>query len=476
MKGNLFIPKALRKSIIMKKIVILIFYVHKGDRNMKNEIAKVMPGSIAEEVGIEVGDKLISINSNEVKDIIDYKFLVTDEELLIEVEKKDGEIWEIEIEKDYDEDLGIIFREAILDKPRSCHNKCVFCFIDQLPPGMRETLYFKDDDSRLSFLQGNFLTLTNMSEDDINRIIKYRISPINVSVHTTNPQLRIRMLNNRFAGNIYEILKRLSEAGIKINTQIVCCPGLNDNEELVKTVEDLEKLYPNVENVAIVPLGVTKHRENLPQLQLFNKDTARKQIELITELQQKYEKEIGTPFARLSDEFYMVSGVSIPEEEHYGGYEQLEDGIGMIRLLQSTIENDLPYLQNNKGSFTMVTGTSAYEVIYEIASQIKEVNPKIQLDVVRVENEFFGKTITVAGLLTGKDIIEALKNRDLGEYIIIPSNVLRRGYELGSTEELILLDDYTVADLERLLNKKIIVCDYTGEDLIDLINQYTEED
>ncbi|MEG0772246.1 DUF512 domain-containing protein [Clostridium sp.] len=444
---------------------------------MKNEIAKVMPYSIAEEVGIEIGDKLVSINENEVKDIIDYKFLITDETLLIEVEKKDGEIWEIEIEKDYDEDLGIVFREAILDKPRSCHNKCVFCFIDQLPEGMRETLYFKDDDSRLSFLQGNFLTLTNMSEDDINRIIKYRISPINVSVHTTNPQLRIKMLNNRFAGNIYDILKKLAEAHIKINTQIVCCPGLNDNEELVKTVEDLYKLYPSVENVAIVPLGVTKHRDNLPLLQLFHKESAKMQIELVSKLQEKYKKEVGTPFARLSDEFYIVADVEIPEEDHYEGYEQLEDGIGMIRLLLSTIEDSLSFLQSeNKGSFTMVTGTSAYPIIHEVASKIMKVNPKINIDVVKVENDFFGKTITVAGLLTGKDIIEALKNRELGEYIIIPSNVLRRGYELGNTEELILLDDYTVADLKKILNKEIIVCDYTGEDLIDLINQYTEED
>lgn len=444
---------------------------------MKNQVAKVMSNSIAEEVGIEVGDKLVSINENEVKDIIDYKFFITDEYLVIEVEKPDGEIWEIEIEKDYDEDLGLVFKEAILDKPRSCHNKCVFCFIDQLPQGMRETLYFKDDDSRLSFLQGNFLTLTNMSDDDIDRIIKYRISPINVSVHTTNPQLRIKMLNNRFAGNIYDILKKLSDAHIKINTQIVCCPGLNDNEELVKTVEDLYKLYPSVENVAIVPLGVTKHRDNLPQLQLFHKESAKMQIELISKLQKKYEKEVGTPFARLSDEFYIVAEVDIPEEDHYRGYEQLEDGIGMIRLLLSTIKNNLSYLQkNSKGSFTIVTGTSAYPTIHMVASQIMKSNPNINIDVVRVENEFFGKTITVAGLLTGRDIIEALKSRDLGKYIIIPSNVLRRGYELGSTEELILLDDYTVADLEKILNKKIIVCDYTGEDLIDLINQYTEEE
>ena len=271
---------------------------------MKNEISKIIPGSIAEEVDIEVGDRLLRINENDVKDIIDYKFLITDEVLLLEVEKKNGEIWEIEIEKDYDEDLGIVFREGILDKPMRCHNDCIFCFIDQLPKGMRETLYFKDDDSRLSFLQGNFLTLTNMKEEDIERIIKYKISPINVSVHTTNPELRVRMLKNRFAGKIYDILKRLAEAGIKINTQIVCCPEINDGEELVKTVEDLYKLYPNVNSVAVVPLGITKHREGLKKMKLFTKETSLEQVNLIKALQDKYYKENGTPFVRLSDEFY----------------------------------------------------------------------------------------------------------------------------------------------------------------------------
>ncbi len=444
---------------------------------MKNLVSKVLPNSIAEEVEIESGDKLISINGNNVKDIIDYKFLITDEYLELEVEKPNGEIWEIEIEKDYDEDLGIIFKEAILDRPMSCHNKCVFCFIDQLPTGMRQTLYFKDDDSRLSFLQGNFLTLTNMKEEDIERIIKYRISPINVSVHTTNPELRIKMLNNRFAGNIYDILKRLAEADIKVNTQVVCCPGINDGEELIRTIEDLYVLYPSVENLAVVPLGITKFRANLPHLKLFTKEKSKELIESVKILQDKYVKENGTPFVRLSDEFYVMAGSEPPTEEHYGGYEQLEDGIGMIRILKNTIKEQVEYLNKKaKGNFTIITGASAKTVLEEVANSIMKVNSNIKINVIAVENKFFGTTITVAGLLTGIDIINTAKEETLGDYIIIPNNMLKKGYELGEEVEGLLLDDYTVRDLEKILNKKFLVCDYAGDDLINILNKHLEEE
>ncbi len=444
---------------------------------MSNEISKVLYNSIAEEVGLEQGDKILTINNSSVKDIIDYKFLVTDEELVIEVEKANGEIWEIEIEKEYDEDLGIVFREAILDKPMSCHNKCVFCFIDQLPKGMRDTLYFKDDDSRLSFLQGNFLTLTNMKEEDIDRIIKYKISPINISVHTTNPQLRIKMLHNRFAGNIYERLKKLAAAGIRMNTQIVCCPGLNDGEELIKTVEDLSKLYPNVNSVAIVPIGVTKFREELYPLKLFTKETSKQNIDLIKSLQDKYLDEIGTPFARLSDEFYIVSGEAIPQEEHYEGYEQIEDGVGMVRMLYNTIDRDIDLLnKHKKGSFTFVTGTLIYPVIKEIGEKIESINSRISIRSEKIVNDFFGDTITVTGLLTGSDIINTLKDKELGEYIVLPDNIIKKGYELLDTSELILLDNFTIKDLESKLNREILLCDYTGENLISIINEHLKED
>ncbi|MGL4730460.1 MAG: DUF512 domain-containing protein [Clostridium sp.] len=444
---------------------------------MKNLISKVLPNSIAEEVEIESGDRLLSINGNVVKDIIDYKFLVTDEYLELEVEKPNGEIWEIEIEKEYDEDLGIIFKEAILDKPLSCHNKCIFCFIDQLPQGMRKTLYFKDDDSRLSFLQGNFLTLTNMKEEDIDRIIKYRISPINVSVHTTNPELRVEMLNNRFAGNIYDILTKLANAGIKINTQVVCCKGINDKKELTRTIEDLYKLHPNIENLAVVPLGVTKFRNNLKQLELFDKESSKALIEDVSKLQEKYVKNSGTPFVRLSDEFYVMADMDVPKEEHYCGYEQLEDGIGMIRILKETISRDVENLNtNSKGSFTMITGVSAYKYVKEASNKIMSVNPNININVVAVENEYFGRTITVAGLLTGIDIINTASKTELGEYIIMPNNMLKKGYELGEETEGLLLDDYKVSDLEEILKRKILICDYAGDDLISIINENSKED
>ncbi|MGV8984453.1 DUF512 domain-containing protein [Clostridium sp.] len=444
---------------------------------MKNQIAKILPGSIAEEIELEVGDRLISINGNAVIDIIDYKFLITDELINIEIEKADGEVWDIEVEKEYDEDLGIQFIDPILDKPKSCHNKCIFCFIDQLPEGMRETLYFKDDDSRLSFFQGNFVTLTNMKEDDIDRIIRYKISPINVSVHTTDPELRKLMLNNKFAGDVYGRLKRLAEAGIKINCQVVSCPGINNGPELLKTIEDLYKLYPNIENLAVVPVGITKYREGLFNLTLYDKKTAAEEIEGVKKLQEKYISEVGSPFVRLSDEFYVTAKIDVPEESFYDGYDQLEDGIGMIRLLRSVIAEDVANLKlNNTGSFTFITGTSAYEEILKVAEKITQTNNKINIQVKKIVNNFFGETITVVGLLTGKDIIKQLADEKLGEYLIIPSNVLKKGYELGNYEEQIFLDNITVSDLEKSLSTKVLICDYSGEDLIHIINENSQEE
>ena len=444
---------------------------------MKNQISKILPGSIAEEIELEVGDKLISINGNAVIDIIDYKFLITDELICIEIEKVDGEVWEIEVEKEYDEDLGIQFIDAILDKPKSCHNKCIFCFIDQLPEGMRETLYFKDDDSRLSFFQGNFVTLTNMKEEDIDRIIRYKISPINVSVHTTDAELRKIMLNNKFAGNVYERLKRLAEASIKINCQVVSCPGINNGPELIKTIEDLYKLYPSIENLAVVPVGITKYREGLHNLTLYDKNTATKEIDSVKELQERYVNEIGSPFVRLSDEFYVTAGIDVPQEDFYNGYDQLEDGIGMIRMLRSVIDEDIASLKlNNSGSFTFITGHSAYAEILKVAHKITTRNSKIIIQVKKIINNFFGETITVVGLLTGKDIIEQLKDEKLGNYLVIPSNMLKSGYEPGNYKEQILLDNITVSDLEKNLSTKVLICDYAGEDLIHIINQNSREE
>lgn len=448
-----------------------------GVEKMKKEILKVERGSIAEELEIEKGDFLLSINNKEVKDIIDYKFLVCDEYLEVEIEKSNGELWELEIEKDYDEDLGIEFKAAILDVPQRCHNNCLFCFIDQLPKGMRKTLYFKDDDSRLSFLQGNFLTLTNMKDEDIERIINYKISPINISVHTTNPELRVELLNNRFAGNIYERMKKLAEGGIKMNCQVVLCPGLNNAEELKRTIEDLYALYPQVENLAVVPIGVTKFREGLYQFELFNKETANKELDMVEEYQNKFIKEIGKPFVRLSDEFYVIAEREIPKEQFYDGFHQLEDGVGVIRIFRNNIKNNIKKLSTKvKGSFSLITGQSAYKEILEASRIINNYNNNINIEVIKIDNNFFGKTITVAGLITAKDIIEQTQEKNLGKYVIIPDVMLRKGYELADISEQVFLDDVTLKELSKSLKREILVCDYTGEDLIDIINKHSREE
>ncbi|MFT8347833.1 DUF512 domain-containing protein [Clostridium saccharoperbutylacetonicum] len=444
---------------------------------MRNIITMIVPNGIAEEVGIEKGDILLSIDGNKINDIIDYKFLSADEEIVLEVEKPSGEVWEIGIEKEYGEDLGIEFGGGIMDKAKSCSNKCIFCFIDQLPKGMRESLYFKDDDSRLSFLQGNFVTLTNMKEEDIDRIIQYHISPINISVHTTNPELRVEMLNNRFAGKVFERMKRLADAGINMNAQIVSVPGINNGEELKRTIQDLYTLYPQVSDIAVVPIGITKFREGLKKVKTYTKEQCLEEIENVKKLQEKYMKENGTPFVRLSDEFYLVAEEEIPSQEFYDDYHQIEDGIGMVRCFRDAIESDLEDLDvNMKGDFSIVTGTLAYPEILDAANKIKEKNTNIKLDAYKIINNYFGKSITVAGLLTGTDIIEQLKGIVNSKYLIMSSNMFRKGYELSDSTEQIMLDDLRIKDIETALNVQVIVVDYTGEDLIEKLNEYKEEE
>lgn len=444
---------------------------------MKNLVKEVLPGSIAEEVGIEVNDFLLSINDKEIDDIIDYRFLAADDEFTLQIEKSDGEIWDIEIEKEPGEELGLEFGGGIMDKAKSCTNKCIFCFIDQNPKGMRETIYFKDDDSRLSFLQGNFVTLTNMKEEDIDRIIKYHISPINISVHTTNPELRREMLNNRFAGEVYSRMESLAEAGIQMHAQIVCVPDINSGEELKRTIKDLYKLYPYVNNVAVVPLGMTKHRENLKKLRRFTKEESIETINFVKEMQDKFYEEINEPFIRLSDEFYVVAGIDVPDAEFYNGYSQIEDGVGSIRYFRNRIMEDLKDLDLNKGGhYTSVTGTLAYAEVKSVMDKIIEKNPKITIDVRPIINNFFGETITVSGLITGRDIIEQLKGKIDTKYLIMPDNMFRRGYEPGSSDVPIMLDDTVIEDIEKALNIKVIPCDYSGDDLISLLNKYNEEE
>ncbi|WP_042271608.1 radical SAM protein [Faecalimicrobium dakarense] len=435
-------------------------------KKVNNIISKVYEGSIANELGIEVGDLLISVNDQAVHDIIEYRFLLSDEYLEVEIKKINGEVYVYEIEKDYDEDLGIEFTNPIIDQAKSCRNKCVFCFIDQLPKGMRETLYFKDDDSRLSFLQGNFITLTNMSEEDINNIIKYRISPINISVHTTNPELRQKMIKNKFAGRLYSIMQRLAEAQIQMNCQIVLCPGYNDKEELVRTVSDLSKLYPYVNSAAAVPVGITKHREHLPNLEIFNEKTAGGTIDLVNELQDKYLKELGTRFIFLSDEFYIMANKKLLEYDEYEGFIQFENGVGMISKLEREIQDQLKILTPDKISkkkkVSIATGHSAYEFIKSMANSIMEKCKDVEINVYKIVNNFFGETITVSGLITATDIIDQLKDKDLGETLYIPRSMLK-------ADEEIFLDNITLEELIKTMEIEVIPCLNEGKDFVDKI-------
>ena len=435
-------------------------------KNTNNVISKVYKDSIADELGIEVGDLLISINGEPIHDIIEYRFLLSDEYLEVEIQKQNREVYIYEIEKDYDDDLGIEFTNPIIDKAKSCRNKCVFCFIDQLPKGMRETLYFKDDDSRLSFLQGNFVTLNNMSEEDINNIIKYRISPINISVHTTNPELRKTMIKNKFAGNLYSIMERLAEAQIQMNCQIVLCPGYNDKEELERTVSDLTKLYPYVNSAAAVPVGITKHREHLPNLEIFNEKTAGETIDQVDKLQKKYLKELGTRFIFLSDEFYIMANRKLLDYDEYEGFIQFENGVGMISKFEREIKDYLENLSEDHKSkikkVSIATGHSAYEFMCEMAKCIMEKCPNVQIDVYKIINNFFGDTITVSGLVTATDIIDQLKDKNLGETLYIPRSMLK-------ADEEIFLDNITLENLSDIMGLEVVPCLNEGKDFIDKI-------
>lgn len=433
----------------------------------KNIIEKVEMGSIADELGIKPGDILISIDGKKVLDIIDYKYLISDNYVLVTIQKENGELWDFEIEKDYDEDLGIYFTNPLIDKARSCQNNCIFCFIDQLPKGMRKTLYFKDDDSRLSFLQGNFITFTNLSDEEIQRIIDYRLSNINVSVHTTNPELRVKMLNNKNAGKIFDILKKFKESGIKVNCQIVLIPGINDGKELNRTLEDLASLYPSVSSVAVVPVGLTKYREGLCKLNTFDKKSSKELLEYMETKQKIFLDRLGTRFVFSSDEFYAVAEEELPSYEEYEGFPQLENGVGLMRLFLYEIEEELKKIDDNtivNKKYIIATGTLAFKFMKDIANKIMQKIKGLDLKVVPIENNFFGTTITVSGLITGQDLISQTKMYNDYDGIIIPSSMLRDG-------EDVFLDDYTVLDIEKELNKKIIPSKVSGSDFIKIFKK-----
>jgi putative radical SAM enzyme (TIGR03279 family) len=427
-------------------------------------IKSIVPGSIAEEMEIAPGDKLLRINDHEIKDVFDYHYAVNDEYLELLIQKPDGEEWELEIEKELEEDLGIEFEEGLMDSYRSCRNKCMFCFIDQMPPGMRETLYFKDDDARLSFLQGNYITLTNMTEEDIDRIIFYKLSPINISVHTTNKELRCKMLNNRFAGDALDKIKRLYDAGIVMNGQIVLCKGVNDGEELERSIHDLAVYIPHMQSVSVVPVGLTKYRDGLVTLDKFEKEDALNVISIIHKWQNILFDAYGTRFIHASDEFYLTANLPIPSGENYEGYLQIENGVGMVRSLLDEFKEYYETLEGDDRNqrISLATGVLAAPIILELVHNIYKKYPNIQVNVYTIINEFFGNNITVAGLLTGKDIINQLEGKDLGKHLLLPDVLLRDG-------EDILLDDFTVGEMENALQTKIRIVQSDGKSLIDAI-------
>ncbi len=467
-------------------------------------IKEVADNSIADKLDICAGDVLISLNGEEIEDIFDYQYQCENDSVDMEIKKSDGSVITHHIKKDEDEDIGLVFEAGLMDDYRHCSNKCVFCFIDQNPPGMRETIYFKDDDARLSFLQGNYITLTNMSDHDVDRIIKYRLQPVNISFHTMNPNLRCKMLNNRFAGDALKKVDRLFEAGLRMNGQIVLCKGINDREELEYSLEQLYKYVPLLESLSVVPVGLSDHRDGLFHLEPFDKDDAIDVIGRISRWQQKAYAEHGTHFVHASDEWYINAGVDLPEEENYDGYLQIENGVGMLRSVLTEFNDALDivkeggdlrdYLESGpsaissgqsgflgriKGLFgsgrdkrevapermTVITGRLACEYIRRMADSVSSVFPQKDINVMPITNRFFGEKITVTGLLTGQDIVAQCKaymenGGNLGTRLLLQENTLRSGTD-------VLLDDMTVGDIESALQVKVDIVKSSGYDVLE---------
>ncbi len=431
---------------------------------MSVKIESVECDSPAQEVNIMAGEKLVSINSHEIYDILDYRFHETSSRLSIVLEDESGSRRTVKIRKGQYESIGLNFETYLMDKQHSCRNKCIFCFIDQLPKGMRSSLYFKDDDSRLSFLFGNYITLTNLSEHEIERIITMHISPINISVHTTNPELRCKMMGNRFAGNALSIMKRFAEAEIKINCQLVLCPGINDGEELKRSLSDLEELGSSIQSIALVPVGLTKYREGLFQLQPYTQKTAGEVIDIVDSFGERFFEKFGDRIAYASDEFYLKANRPIPPAEFYGDFSQLENGVGLMANLKQefcdALEDFTP--PNAKRHVTIVTGTANYAFLNSLLDELRIKCNNLTCNVAAIVNDFFGDTINVAGLVTGSDIIKQLTGRQLGDALIIPTVMLRH-------EGDIFLDDVSLNDVSKTLNIKIIPVANDGYELLDAI-------
>ncbi len=430
---------------------------------MSVEVTGVVKNSAAYRAGVRKGDILVSVNGHGIRDVLDYMFYSAEQSVILVLRRWDKHIVLKTVKSEYD-DLGMEFQSFLMDNKQSCTNKCVFCFIDQMPPGMRETLYFKDDDARLSFLQGNYVTLTNMKDEDIDRIISMHLN-VNISVHTTNPELRCKMMNNRFAGDKLKYLKRLADADIGMNCQIVLCPGLNDGEELKRSLDDLGKLAPAVKSVAVVPVGLTKFREGLYPLKLFDRDGAAEVIKLIEEYQKKFLESFGTRLVFPADEFYLTAGLPIPDNDYYEDYPQYENGVGMLRSLEDEFSRrmkEIDRMPHKLRKVSIATGAAAYEFISELARSAEKKYPGLNCRVYKIINNFFGDTITVTGLLTGQDLAEQLTGRELGGTLLLSESMVMRGSD-------IFLDDSTVPQLEKKLNVKIRLTPQDGAKLFDNI-------
>ena len=440
----------------------------KKNKEKKHIVKAVKEGSIAEEMEIEPGDAILEIDQTAIEDIFDYQFLIQDTYIEVLVEKADGETWLLEIDKDMDEDLGIEFENGLMDEYRHCSNKCIFCFIDQMPKGMRPTLYFKDDDSRLSFLQGNYVTLTNMSDHDVDRICRYHLSPINISFQTMNPELRCKMLNNRFAGEALKKVDRLMEADIQMNGQIVLCKGVNDGKELEFSIKEMMKYIPNLQSVSVVPVGLSKYREGLYPLEPFEKEDAKEVLALIHRYQKICHEKYGIHFIHASDEWYILADEEMPEEERYDGYLQLENGVGMVRLMLNEFHEELQRrIKNGKlpgpdfhAEYSLATGRLIYPYIQKMAQELMEACPGLMLHVYAIRNDFFGERITVSGLLTGQDIVAQLKPVEKGSRLFLPCNVLRSG-------EDVFLDDMHLFELENALQVPVSIVKSSGCDFVE---------
>lgn len=432
-------------------------------------IKEVDPGSIASQLELEPGDAVLSIDGHELEDIFDYEYYRNSESILMLVKKKNGEEWELEIENQY-EDLGITFENGLMSEYRSCRNQCIFCFIDQMPPGMRETLYFKDDDSRLSFLQGNYVTLTNMSDHDMERIIKFKLAPINISVHTTNPALRCEMLHNRFAGEALDKIRILYEAKVPMNGQIVLCKGVNDGAELERTIRDLSGYLPYMESVSVVPVGISKYRDGLYPMQPITKKDAKAVLDIVERWQKKLYETHGCHFIHASDEFYIMAGLPLPEESRYDGYIQLENGVGMLRLLEEEIRAALKDMEGDgrTGEISIATGRLAAPFIEKHARLIQEKFPGRVIHIYPITNVFFGEQITVAGLITGQDLIGQLKGQILGDRLLLPECMFRSGEE-------VFLDDLSRQDVQKALQVQVDIVKSSGQDFVQAVLGPVEE-